>query len=149
MTNLWPEDIAHVAQRAPVVLLREQAFYLGERTKNMVKAEVEEFRRPDLGSHADFNYTFYIVATALQNYRFELFAISHGIELYPVFFKLDWDVSKELTGTPPAERVPAENEDEFVQLLAKIFATKKTRKVIAAILGQSEGYNPNPEEIPF
>src|SRR5258708_38598954 len=153
MQDLWPEDIAQVSNKAPVTILKEQASLLVQKTKNIVTAEVRqleqsseyeivgEIRSGELGnrSHYDFNYRFYIVAPALQDYHFKLFDLSHNVELYPAVFKVDSDVAAELrvpllsekqAGTVQTE-FSAANEDELLFRLKNIFAARRTRRVIA------------------
>ena len=41
MVDLWPEDIAvYTKLRSPATILREQASLLGDRTQNLVEADV-------------------------------------------------------------------------------------------------------------
>jgi hypothetical protein len=82
----------------------------------------------------------------------------HGIELYPLTLVLDKDTFAELAKdrlreiaddaqrravekrmrTPKVNtKMQAGTEEIFVKELGRIFASKKTRKVIAAILAQS------------
>src|SRR5258706_14676885 len=93
MPDLWPADIAQVANKPPVAILKEQAALLGDKTKNLVTARVvlDEEQSP----HA-FSYDFFIVAPALQNYHYRLFSIGHNIDLYPVTLYLDEDIRMEL-----------------------------------------------------
>src|SRR5258708_10852906 len=161
MQDLWPEDIAQVSNKAPVTILKEQASLLGQRTKNIVTAEVRqleqsseyeivgEIRSGELGNrpHYDFNYRFYIVAPALQDYHFKLFDLSHNVELYPAVFKLDSEIANELqvplysaltAGIAPTPFSVA-SESELLSELRNIFAARKTLRVIASLLGQSTG----------
>lgn len=41
MSDLWPEDISVTKMRAPLTILKEQASFLGSRTKNLIIAKVE------------------------------------------------------------------------------------------------------------
>lgn len=42
MIDLWPEDFASVGERSPISILKEQAAYLGKRTKNLVEGKVSK-----------------------------------------------------------------------------------------------------------
>ena len=95
MTDLWPEDINIPDLIAPVTILKEQASLLGTKTNNVVKAEVTT-SKPRLSEEGKFYYVFYLVAPALNNYYYELFAITHGVELYPLVFNLDEDIRNEI-----------------------------------------------------
>ena len=100
MHDLWPEDIGPIPEsKGPVIILREQASLLGKKTNNLVEAEVVQLEpsRPEPPIVAvqiepsmfetRFNYAFLIVAPPLNNYRYKLFTISHGIDAYPVTIK--------------------------------------------------------------
>src|SRR6185436_9770992 len=129
--NLWPDDIAVTDAVAPVSLLKEQASLLGERTKNLVEGRVT----PGLGKGAAFliagrfNYDFDLVAPALNNYRYHLFSISHGVELYPL----------TISGTEAldSEDIQVNNEEEFLNELKRIFSFEKTKRIISSLIAQS------------
>ena len=137
MESLWPDDIQVVKEKAPVTILREQASLLGQKTKNLVTAEVRPTEKL-LG--LGFGFAFYIVGPALGNYRYMLFMISHDIELYPAQIWFDDEESvKEIFPwvTNSGRVVQAKSEDEFLEFLGAIFRSQKTRQVIQAILAQS------------
>jgi len=152
---------------------------LGKKTNNLVEAEVVQLE-PKISEKIEFNYVFLIVAPALDNYRYKLFTISYGINLYPLAIDVDRDIRAEILpdareredqirkreslvaqlGTESAidweeivdrRRLVAESEDEFVEILKKIFSAKKTKRVIGALLsmisygqeGQITGLNSN------
>jgi hypothetical protein len=149
MPDLWPADIAKTIHKTPVSILREQAALLGEKTKNLVEAEVAQ---NDVYNSSDFRYDFFIVGPALQNYHYKLFTISHPVELYPVRFFLDRDIVSELNLGKGDVAAEVDDENTLLDFLKKIFASKKTRQVIAAILGQSTDsaqYVEDVNDIPF
>jgi hypothetical protein len=127
VTDLWPEDIGRLPadKKAPVAILKEQAAALGKRTSNIVEAEVEA-RSAAFGA---FRHDFYLVGPFLNDYRYRLFWISNGINLYPV--KVDFEGFENHSAS-------ARTEEELKQLLRKIFESDKTRRVIAAIYAQSD-----------
>ncbi len=156
MKNMWPEDIGkNILSKSPAAILREQASLLGNKTKNIVTAEV---KRNDLDNRM-FYYGFYIVAPS-YGYRYKLFGIVYGIEQYPVYFLIDADDIKKglaeykpsvlesliqnsdrtIDGLPiPTKDIPrAESEDKFLEILRKIFSAKKTKKVIEALITESQ-----------
>jgi hypothetical protein len=153
MSDLWPSDLANSnTTRSPVFLLKEQASLLGGKTKNIVNAVVKrrnpreeedrmeaELRRKMrllLPESAPFNYAFLLVAPALDNYRYRLFSIAYGLEQYPVQFEVDKSIGNEFQRDPKFKLLAA-NEDEFVEILGKVLASKKTRQVVQAILTES------------
>jgi len=128
--NLWPEDIAVTDAVAPVSLLKEQASLLGDRTKNLVEGRVT----PGVGKsvalmlEGGFTYDFDIVAPALNNYRYRLFSVSHGVEFYPL-----------VIDAPPfsVAELHVENEEEFLKTLEAIFSSDKTKRIISSLIAQS------------
>ena len=97
MVDLWPEVMENTEVRAPVTILKEQAALLGNKTKNLVIAQVskpidllvqveERIKNNSLGSSKGktLYHSFYLVAPALNNYQYELFTIANDINLYPV-----------------------------------------------------------------
>lgn len=144
MSNLWPKDIGQTALRAPVMILREQAALLGEKTHNVVKAEVDT-----LGPYSEYNphaekfaHRFYLVAPTLDDYRYKLFEITHSVVLYPVDFHLDEDIQKELLSKNGKSNLSAQSEEELVKILGKIFNSAKSRHVVHALLAQHPSFEP-------
>lgn len=132
--SLWPDTIGVVKETPPVSILREQAALLGEKTRNLVTAEVDSAAR-----YGSFYDTFYLVAPALDNYMFELFKTSRNIEsFYPITFSSDkLDIKQQEIAS----------EDELLKVLANIFSHPKTINIIESMLIQS-GWAPNTLEEP-
>jgi hypothetical protein len=125
-TDFWPDDIGETGEpelRTPVALLREQAVALGEKTKNVVTAEVES------GTDGDtFVHTLYLAAPSI-NYKYQLLTVRHPLLLYPLLAKEPSNISwKKL-----------ESEDDFLQWLKGVLASENTKKVIRALKAQSQG----------
>ena len=155
----------------PIAILKEEASALGTMTQNLVLGEISALRPLDhiiskkFDSHRTqthlynaalkgmfhevaesehslpFRYSFNLVGPTLQNYRYQLFLISHDTNLYPVRFDLDMDLEEEL-----GENVIAGTRGEFLKTLEQIFSAKKTRQVIHAILAQAAVFQNNVEE---
>ncbi len=146
MQDLWPQDIVAYEERekAPVVVLREQAINLTKRTQGLIIAEVIQVPDETFSAQRPFRYKFALMAPSIGQYRFVLFKISYDIDLYPVRFDLDLDISRELfPDSQEPVALSAESEEEFLDRLRKLFAARKTRRVIAALLAQM-----GPEQIP-
>ncbi len=128
--NLWPELTGVPKQKPPVTILKEQAVFLGQRTKNILVGEV---RPADKDTTDNLAFTFSIVAPALSNYRLPLFQIGYKLsEMYPV--------SIHQIYTEVFDFLPAHDEKEFREALSQIFSDHKTLKAIQALLVQSEGF---------
>lgn len=124
--NLWPEDIAVTDAVAPVVILKEQAALLGQQTQNLVEARV--YPGQSRYSEYPFVYYFELVAPALENYRYRLFEISHGVEFYPVRIGFEgFDGYSD-----------AKSENEFMEELANIFSSERTKRIISSLIAQSK-----------
>jgi hypothetical protein len=124
-TDFWPDDIGETGEeiKTPVALLREQAIALGEKTKNVVTAEVES--GTDGGM---FVHTLYLAAPSI-NYKYQLLTVRHPLLLYPLLAKEPGNISwKQL-----------ESEDDFLQWLKTVLASENTKKVIRALKAQSQG----------
>jgi hypothetical protein len=122
--SLWPE-LAVEAIKGPVTILKEQAGYLAQKTKNVLI--------PDVGAIATksqeiFVYSFFIEAPALKNYRYKLFDISHRILYYPVSIR--WEGWGD-------DWLESEDENGFVQDLREIFNAPETVKIISSLYSQS------------
>ena len=122
-TDFWPEDIGQPDLRTPVGLLREQATALGEKTRNLVTAEVRS------ESDVDFIHALYLVAPALH-YSYQLLLIRH----HPVLF---YPMKVKSANDAAWAEVPS--EDQFVDWLKRALASESTRKVIRALIAQSQG----------
>jgi hypothetical protein len=115
--DLWG-DIAPSAVRTPASILREQASLLGAKTKNTIEGQVETWT-----SGSKFYHSFNLVVPALDNYSYELFKISHEVNLYPVH-----------VGFPLIE---AKNEEAFVNWLAQKLSSAETKSIIGNLLAQA------------
>jgi hypothetical protein len=143
--SLWPETIQRTTIRAPVSILKEQASLLGQRTQNIVIADVRTLK---LQHSRNMDYAFVIIAPALNEYTLWLFRISHDpTQLYPVEITSDVIV--------PEGRVEgvwkASDEITFKSLLKTLFSNTKTVSAIQSLLAQSEGLALpiRDEDIPF
>jgi len=135
--NLWPTEIEVTSVTPPVTILGQQATMLGSITKNIILGDVKARESEEY----DFSYIFYIVAPALNNYRYKLLTIYHNIDLYPVTVQVEESIYKEVPKRATGERIPnsifAISEDEFTKALKAIFNSSKAKKVISALLAQS------------
>lgn len=152
--SLWPDEISVIKEVPPVSILREQAALLGGKTRNLVTAEVDsgtvnEYEPITREYTPSFRDTFYLVAPALDNYRFELFRLTRKVDLlYPVkIYSGALSIDEGIT-----------SEDELLKELANIFSHAKTINIIQSMLIQS-GWEPEDarpqngettgDEIPF
>jgi hypothetical protein len=105
------------ALRAPVTILREQARLLGDKTQHLIEAEVNTS-----AGGGEFRHHFDVIVPALDDYRYRLFAVWHGLEIYPVYA----GDSKQKLST----------EAEFIEWLGRTLSSAETRRVISSLLAQ-------------
>ncbi len=152
MENLWPKDLTVAETKGrPVAILKEQASLLGETTQNILIARVEVIGQYPDGRDICLEYSFNILAPVL-NYRYKLFRVRHGLDLYPVLIYPDEGITEELYQffsefwtKSEKERnqdfLVAKSENEFIEILKAIFHSKRTEKLIQALIAQSTDYS--------
>jgi len=113
--DLWGE-IAPSAVRTPASILKEQASLLGAKTQHMIEGEVVTSA---LGS--SFYHSFLLVVPSLDEYKYKLFEIHHGVSPYPV--------SVLMTDLP--------DEDRFVAWLRDTLSSAETKSIIGNLLAQA------------
>ena len=120
--NLWPEFATDDVIRSPKIILREQASFLGKRTKNILTGNIrtESWKN-------QFSHSFQIVAPNLNNYTYTLFTIvEEDIFGFPCKFQSESSFS-------------IKSEEELLERLKVIFSSEETKKVINSLLSQSIG----------
>ena len=136
-TSFWPSDLSLFQERTPVSIMKEQAQILVKNTNYKLRGQVSTHSDEE----GEIFHTFYVVVPALGNYRYELFAVSHGALAYPV----------KIISSPKAENEPNERprdavnrmkktlatEDDFVAWLKTILGSKETRRLLASLLAQA------------
>lgn len=133
--NLWPE-FAIDKTKSPKAILKEQAGYLMVKTNNVLSAEVETIK----SQRGIILHEFYIVAPAMNNYRYKLFAVKHEvIGYYPltVETELDFRVDDEYSIPAFQKHDEAKNEEEFIRLLSTVFNNPENTQIISSLLSQS------------
>jgi hypothetical protein len=120
--DLWPTEIGEYDQVSPVSILKSQASRLGVRTDDRVTARVET-----VASGAEFRHAFFIVARQLR-YEYELFIVTHSIDFYPL--KIHFEGFNRVES--------ATSEEEFIDLLGKVFRSERTTRLINSLLAQVE-----------
>jgi hypothetical protein len=119
--NLWPQ-IDPIKIITPKALMIEQASFLAESTKQIIKGEI--LTNPT-GVNDQIILDFRIVAPALNNYKITIFQVQHGVLLYP------------LTVTFEKVTTKAESEKAFKDLMKEIFNSETTKKLVTSLYSQS------------
>jgi hypothetical protein len=124
--DLWPE-IEPVSIRTPGTILKQQAALLGKHTKNLLEGRVIT-----QGRASGFVHRFIIAAPTLD-YRMELFAVGHDMNLYPVQVETAPSVRPDLRPGPLLN-----SEGEFVNWLKGVFNAAETKRILSTLMAQVE-----------
>jgi len=123
--NLWGSLDDFKKVKTPLSIIREQGELLTQATQGVLQGFVK------IDSQADrINFSFFIVAPGLNNYKYEVLKVSHPITIYPVMVfntveeKQRWE---ECT-----------HELIFLSKIKSILSSSKIKKVIESLLSQSE-----------
>lgn len=135
--SLWPNVEEFENQLTPKEILEKQSDYLLNATKMLIYAEVEtneiDLLFPDKEiESASFSFEYVLRSKALTSYKFILFTIYHDITIYPVKIKIDSVIKNELGFNTKYATV--NNEKDFIDILAKILQSNRTKTIIASML---------------
>jgi hypothetical protein len=120
--DLWGSlDANDLVQRTPLSILREQAGLLGQKTNNLIEAQVA--KTSHYGS--DFVLVLNIVVPGLDSYTYELLSVRHPVELYPV--------------TVLSDGTTLRDEAQFVEWLRAKLSSPETHRIIRNLLSQATG----------
>jgi len=137
MTDLWPDINDVPKKKSPSVILEEQALLLKEKTNNIVQAEIKRTSpilfRSELVK-IPFIYEFFLKSPVLK-YKYKLFSIAYDVFMYPTYFDIDREITREILGGKEGE-INADNEEEYIVILKRIFNSSKTIKIIQSIISQ-------------
>jgi hypothetical protein len=154
--NLWPDHIDVTSIVPPVVILREQASLLGEKTKGMVRGEVESTQEPkdtfeeyledalSLRLRVVHVHTLYLVAPALDNYRYSLLNVRHDFQPYPCVASFHPMSEDEVFAHYRNnliiyhESTSVDDESQFVEWLGSALSHEKTTRLIHALIFRTQ-----------
>jgi hypothetical protein len=143
MVGLWPSEFKGNDLVSVKDFLEGQADELPNITGKMVYAKVEEGGQGIPFINNEFVYRFELGGYYLENYRFRVFIFSHDILLYPVKFLLDEELSREFGyngGVVGSCIYTAKNYDEMVELMGRIFKSRRVNLVVGSIMQMSRKY---------
>lgn len=121
--DLWPSDIGVATLVTPVSILREQAALLGEKTGNLVQAEVKTSSNGPSVIHS-----FILIAPAMNGYRYRLLSAVHNVEVYPL----------NITFEPTSASRSVKTEQEFTEYLRELLSSEKTINIVKSLIAQSQ-----------
>jgi hypothetical protein len=121
--DLWPEGRFQTELVTPLSILKRQASLLGEKTSQLVTAQVLTMSP----ASNQLTHYFRLVVPPLDNYNYELFQVSHKIEeLYPVMGYFDGRYTK------------IENEPDLKSWLRNVLGADSTRRKIDSLMAQAK-----------
>ena len=92
-------------------------------TGGVVRAEVTS-----AGGGGSLTHQLYLVAPALDNYRFLVLTVAHDINIYPC---------RLLSAVNPGTWVECGDEQDFENKLGTVLSNPKTRRIIESLISQS------------
>lgn len=118
--DLWGDMPAVESLRTPLVILKEQAELLQEKTDGLLVGHIKPHE-----NNLQFRYDFAIIAPTLNNYLYDMLIIIHEIGFYPVTIH-----------DPQRHMSPKEcaNEEEYKQGLRDFFTSENTKNVISKLI---------------
>lgn len=119
--DLWPDDIGTATLQTPLAILKQEAALLGQKTGQLVTAEVVTQAQQD-----SFIHSFFLIAPALDNYRYQLFRIQHGVSFYPMTVFLG------------GARDSVTSESQFLESLRAILSSPTTKNIVQSLIAQAK-----------
>jgi hypothetical protein len=132
-TNLWP-DFTTVVTRSPKTVLKEQANFLGERTKNVIVAKVTSASSLTDEAKEYFIHSFNLFVPSLR-YKYELFSVAHKVSPYPCTISYYGDSAVIFNAVGKSS---INDEQEFLKVLRIIFSDQETTNIISSLLSMVE-----------
>lgn len=120
--DLWPETLATIDMATPVSILRQQASLLAGKTAGVLEGEV----KTRIDEKGNFIHDFYLVAPALDGYRYRLLTVIHPAALYPAAVYSD------------IYQFEADSEETLKSTLRDLLSSPRTRSLINGMVAQCQ-----------
>jgi hypothetical protein len=121
--DFWPENLIDAADPEPLVLLKDQASLLGEKTRNAVEGVIKTST-----GEGNVYYALCLKADALGDYLYEILHIAYpvlrGDDAYPV----------KVQSSEGGPEVHISDSDEFREWLRGQLSSDFVRRAIANLL---------------
>jgi hypothetical protein len=144
MKNLWPEVFTESEKASAKNIIEEQAKLLSKITKGVVFADVEQMDFIEAATNSmenEFAFEFYIRGKFLEGYRFKVLSFSHDITLYPVKFRVDDFIAKEIGIKNKSYNgyfCEVTDQNDLERFLEKVLTSERMKNVIGSILKLSK-----------
>ncbi len=119
--SLWGDLPTGEDLRTPAAILREQAEHLSQATGGLLTGEVEV-----KGDAASIHMDLWIIAPALNDYRYKLTEVRHNVLTYPA----------AILSQDGHTWVSTANEGEFMTFIGEILSSAETSDVVRSLLAQ-------------
>lgn len=123
--SIFDGVIEESAVKPPIAVLKELAHALEKKTKGLLIGKIEQTTFSD-DSKDEFILRFYITVPSLNNYRYEVFNITHNFDFYPLRLESS---NGELSAK---DKTPEELENT----LKEVLSLHHVKKVINGLLAQ-------------
>lgn len=138
IARILPENFEKLDTMPPVAILRQLAYELGRKTRNVVEGDVRTVIAGNEGYRYLVHHIFELVAPALDGIRYELFRIEQDVvSPYPIELRLNRD-DKQISKVHSIK-----NESELIATLEQVFSSDQTKKIIASLITQSTAVVPS------
>jgi len=124
-SDLWGDLTGLETVTSPREVLEEQGAILAKKTHGKLRGDVRDLTQADT-----FIYALDIVAPGLNDYRYTVLTVRHGITMYPLLM---------LSGSDdaiPQARIKCDDEQELIDALSRVLGSSKTKRAIASLLAQ-------------
>lgn len=121
--DLWPAEFGTLDVVPPISILKEQAELITAKSKGNIVGRVWTSKY-----EKGFAHELNLIAPLLDSYAYRLLVAAHTIDLYPV------EISAEVVH----RRFTCKSPEEFSLALKEIFGSDNTKRVVAAILAQTD-----------
>jgi len=123
--NLWGSLDGFKKIKTPLSIVREQGEILTQATQGILQGHVK------IDSQVGkIRFSFFIIAMQLNQYKYEVLNVEHGLKIYPA---LVCSLVKEKKSWRKCD-----NETSFLETIKSILSSSETRRVIEILLSQSE-----------
>ena len=122
--NLWGSLDGFKKIKTPLSIVREQGSLLTRATQDILRGYVNVDSQGE-----NISFSLFIIAMQLNQYKYEVLEVQHGIKIYPVLVR-------GLVEEKPWKK--CHNETSFLAEIKSILSSTETRKIIESLLSQSE-----------
>lgn len=121
--NMWGDfkDVEKI--KTPAVYLREQADILSKNTNSVLMGEVTS----EVSPSGRFRVELDIMVPTLNNYRYTVVTIRHGLKIYPI----------NITDNTNSLVFECKDEEQFLSKLEPILSSPGIKRVISTLIAQS------------